>query len=26
LSELPALLARMTAGNRVVKTFVDVTR
>ena len=26
LSELPALFARMTAGNRVVKTFVDVTR
>ncbi len=26
LSELPALFARMAAGNRVVKTFVDVTR
>lgn len=26
LSELPALFARMTAGNRVVKTLVDVTR
>lgn len=26
LSELPELFARMTAGNRVVKTFVDVTR
>ena len=26
LSELPALFARMTAGNRVVKTFVDVAR
>ncbi len=26
LSELPALFARMTAGNRVVKTFVDVRR
>lgn len=26
LSELPVLFARMTAGNRVVKTFVDVTR
>ena len=26
LSELPALFARMTAGNRVVKTFVDVSR
>lgn len=26
LSELPALFARMAAGNRVVKTLVDVTR
>jgi L-iditol 2-dehydrogenase len=26
LSELPALFASMTAGNRVVKTFVDVRR
>jgi L-iditol 2-dehydrogenase len=26
LSELPGLFARMTAGNRVVKTFVDVRR
>ncbi len=26
LSELPSLFARMTAGNRVVKTFVDVSR
>ena len=26
LSELPALFARMTAGNRVVKTLVDVRR